>query len=586
MEWNDRIVYSQDQMLLSLEAGLDRLNRVKYDGHYAAALGESFMADLTKWEADIRRRKEDPFTLVVIGNFKRGKSTLINALLGEDAAATDVTTETVTLNRLRYGPHQNRAVLSGSRQLTLEDRELKRAALQEVLARAGEPVTRLEISRPNEFLKKVTIIDTPGTEDAQYDFSSLVSESLYQADAVICVYNVLYPLSRAEQLFLRSSVLSRPFTRLFLVGNFADSLENADNYDRVRQMLAERTGELLPQADVIMVSALNERCRQLGKDRPCPALAPLLDREFDALRDALNHLVSEKADTVMVDRMQRLTAAMADSLEETLSAQERGLSMSLDEAAKERAAAREEKEQRARAQQKLLETVDEKTAAMKREAQRWMLDFTARIAREAETLNTQDINDLTKYYECYCLDLLTRALDTCLDVHREALCDELDGLMRGLGSGFMARTAREQNYSFRIRVTNRIWTKADSAGLVVSQAAQLVPLVGNLALNGIMGSARAAMKKNKTADVAGQIAAQMTALTASVSQTVIRVYDALAEQAKQLAMEEYRAKTEEEDSLLQQTWAAAAREEEEKEASRRTIAEVRALLRDLRETCV
>ena len=66
MEWNDRIVYSQDQMLLSLEAGLDRLNRVKYDGRYSAALGESFMADLTKWETDIRRRKEDPFTPVVL----------------------------------------------------------------------------------------------------------------------------------------------------------------------------------------------------------------------------------------------------------------------------------------------------------------------------------------------------------------------------------------------------------------------------------------------------------------------------------------------------------------------------------------
>ena len=35
---------------------------------------------------------DDPFTLVVVGDFKRGKSTFINALLGEEVVTTNVTT--------------------------------------------------------------------------------------------------------------------------------------------------------------------------------------------------------------------------------------------------------------------------------------------------------------------------------------------------------------------------------------------------------------------------------------------------------------------------------------------------------------
>ena len=38
------------------------------------------------WEALIEKKSEEPFTLVILGEFKRGKSTIINALLGEELA--------------------------------------------------------------------------------------------------------------------------------------------------------------------------------------------------------------------------------------------------------------------------------------------------------------------------------------------------------------------------------------------------------------------------------------------------------------------------------------------------------------------
>ena len=54
---------------------------------------------LTELQQDI---KNDFFVVVVLGEFKRGKSTFINALIGNDLLPTDVLPETATINALIY----------------------------------------------------------------------------------------------------------------------------------------------------------------------------------------------------------------------------------------------------------------------------------------------------------------------------------------------------------------------------------------------------------------------------------------------------------------------------------------------------
>lgn len=68
------------------------------------ALGRDTFKKLHAQEHEIRNRIETDFTLVVIGDFKRGKSTLINALLGTEVVTTDISPETVTINQIHYGP--------------------------------------------------------------------------------------------------------------------------------------------------------------------------------------------------------------------------------------------------------------------------------------------------------------------------------------------------------------------------------------------------------------------------------------------------------------------------------------------------
>ena len=83
MPLQDRITVSTADTIQRLEQSLDRLRRFQYDSQYRALLGDTLMDHLEFWDNKIRSRKNDPFTVVVVGEFKRGKSSFINALLGD-----------------------------------------------------------------------------------------------------------------------------------------------------------------------------------------------------------------------------------------------------------------------------------------------------------------------------------------------------------------------------------------------------------------------------------------------------------------------------------------------------------------------
>ena len=588
MEFENRIEYSNEYMMLALEGALEKGKAFRYNDKYRNALGESFIQKAVRWDEDIRRRKNDPFTVVVIGDFKRGKSTFINALLGEEVVTTDVTTETVTLNRISYGAHSNTAILSGNRQTQLSDSELRREELEKVFKQVDERITRLELKRPCEMLKKITIIDTPGTGDALHDFSDMVKESLIQADAVIYVFNVRYPLSQSEQIFLKSAVLSQQYTSLFLVGNYADTLEEEESLERVRAMLKKRVEGLLPNADIAMVSALDEVCRQMGTKRPCKELEGTLEAEFSSLRTKLEKMIAEKTDSVALDRMQRLTMAMANELEFELNSIEKGLSMSREEAASMLRGMKAMQETSVERQTELIGKVKTDVETMKQEAVRWMHEFLDRLDTDAGDLSGISDEDLFKYYEFYCVDLLQEALQTCVSHHQEKLYDLLDDISEDLGKRLADNFGISRNYNFRISLDNRIWTKGDTVGFALSMFSSnsLLANMASLVADGITGAMRQKEKKQRVPEIISRITSQITSLTVSVTNTVTKLYDELNENAQKLITEHYTAELENANRLMEQSIQAANREEAEKEQMHAVLNEARDILHGMKAACM
>ena len=111
---------------------------------------------------------EQPCVVAVVGRVNAGKSTFINALLGEDLAQVGATETTATITYFRYGqadPMRPVRCYWRNGQCTDERRDFL-AGLQgynlETLRRA-DGIDHLEYRLLNPFLERVTLVDTPGT---------------------------------------------------------------------------------------------------------------------------------------------------------------------------------------------------------------------------------------------------------------------------------------------------------------------------------------------------------------------------------------------------------------------------------------
>lgn len=112
---------------------------------------------------------DQPCVLVVVGRMKAGKSTFVNALLGEDVARVGITETTATINRFRYGNPADADRPVRCRWRGGQEEHVSRDFLDslqgtdpEALRRA-EAIDHIEYLLPNPYLRDVTLVDTPGT---------------------------------------------------------------------------------------------------------------------------------------------------------------------------------------------------------------------------------------------------------------------------------------------------------------------------------------------------------------------------------------------------------------------------------------
>lgn len=114
--------------------------------------------------AAARTRLDEPLRVAVAGKVKAGKSTLLNALLGEPLAATDAGECTLVTTWYRYATAPRAAVvlLDGRTQDLVLSRAAQGRAALDLGGHAPHEVARVEVGWPLPFLRDMTLIDTPG----------------------------------------------------------------------------------------------------------------------------------------------------------------------------------------------------------------------------------------------------------------------------------------------------------------------------------------------------------------------------------------------------------------------------------------
>jgi GTP-binding protein EngB required for normal cell division len=180
--------------------------------------------------------------VLVAGEAKRGKSTLINALLGRDVLPSGVTPLTAVTTTVRYGDDQHAEV----RFLDGHDEKYPLGALPELVTERGNPGNRRRIAGVTAYLAApvleggVELVDTPGTGSVFEWDTRTAHEALEAMDAAVFVLTADPPVSASERDLLRRVAALSVTT--FAVLNKADHLDEpglAEAAEFTRRVLVE-----------------------------------------------------------------------------------------------------------------------------------------------------------------------------------------------------------------------------------------------------------------------------------------------------------------------------------------------------------
>jgi GTPase SAR1 family protein len=148
----------------------------------------------------------EQFNLVVLGQFKRGKSTLINALLSADLLPTAVVPLTSIVTIIHYGPAP-RALVSflDGRELEVDVADIASFITESQNPRNIKRVAQVTVAFPSDVLKEgVRLVDTPGVGSVFAGNTGTTMDYLPQADAAIFLLAADQPISQAELEFLQT----------------------------------------------------------------------------------------------------------------------------------------------------------------------------------------------------------------------------------------------------------------------------------------------------------------------------------------------------------------------------------------------
>jgi replication fork clamp-binding protein CrfC len=147
----------------------------------------------------IERRLNEPMRIALAGTLKAGKSTLVNALVGEDIAPTDATEATRIVTRFRHGPSpkvtaNHRDGLRSNVPIARTGGDQQRSLTFSFTGLDPEDVEDLDVEWPAAELIDTTIIDTPGTSSLSRDVSQRTLRLLVPEDGVPRVDAVVFLL--------------------------------------------------------------------------------------------------------------------------------------------------------------------------------------------------------------------------------------------------------------------------------------------------------------------------------------------------------------------------------------------------------
>ncbi|MCL4445529.1 MAG: dynamin family protein [Actinobacteria bacterium] len=283
----------------------------------------------------VERIATERFHIAVLGEFKRGKSTLVNALIGQPLLPTGVAPLTAVATEVHFGSTETTVVFDGGKRMNVDPHEIGTYVTERGNPSNARGVERLELGVPATFgAPGVVLVDTPGVSSVYEHNTTAARAALVDSDAVVLVMSADSPLSESELSILTE--VSQRGSKMFVVINKSDHLskEELDEVvtfvvDRLLETGAEWSGPFCVAARSVLDPAGDDQAREgfltfktalksFVEDDLASARRASIVSELTRLAEGLNQSQQIEASTITMDsdtlesQLRKFEAAVRD----------------------------------------------------------------------------------------------------------------------------------------------------------------------------------------------------------------------------------------------------------------------------------
>ncbi|NJL60563.1 MAG: dynamin [Methylacidiphilales bacterium] len=244
----ERVVQVRAEVSASLNQIADTINEAEIIGESNSGK-LSLERDIEDMRVASKNLRSGVFRLMVLGDMKRGKSTFLNALIGEKILPSDVNPCTALLTVLRYGsqkkvtvyfnddkPPQDMGFDEFKHKYTIDPAEAKR--LEQDNKQAFPNVSHAIVEYPLPLLEKgIEIVDSPGLNDTEAR-NELSLGYINNCHAILFVLRASQPCTLGERRYLENYIKGRGLSVFFLVNAWdqvKEALIDPDDEEELRE---------------------------------------------------------------------------------------------------------------------------------------------------------------------------------------------------------------------------------------------------------------------------------------------------------------------------------------------------------------